>query len=56
MKGVEIMKKQLVSVLTAVFLTFIATQNMALSTVDVLRVSDGYIVQILGAETTITTE
>lgn len=50
------MKKQLVSVLTAVFLTFVATQNMALSTVDVVQVSDGYAVHILGGETTITTE
>lgn len=48
--------KRLACVLTTVFLTFIATQNVALCTVDVVPVSDGYVVQILGAETTITTE
>lgn len=48
--------KRFVYVLTAVFLTFIATQNLALRSVDVTPVSDGYTVQILGAETTITTE
>lgn len=47
------MKKQLATVITTIFLTFIVTQNAALTTVHVQQVSDGYTVELFGAVTTV---
>lgn len=43
------MRKQIATVITAIFLTFVITQNAALTMVTVEPIAGGYEVEILGA-------
>lgn len=47
------MKKQLTTVIVTVFLTFTVVHNAALTTLSVQPVSDGYVVELFGAVTTV---
>ena len=47
------MRKQLATVITTVFLTFVIVHNAALTTISVQPVSGGYSVELFGAVTTV---
>lgn len=49
----EQMKKQLATVITTIFLTFVVVHNAALTTISVQPVADGYVVELFGAVTTV---